>query len=114
MVVNPRVDAGNVAWNTSSPRAVKEAALQFPELMQDLVIPFHYDQQEGYMLVPATEVQNNFGKYLRICAIEPVVVTRNGVPQAVLSAGGDGAQASMAWESVVEYGTNPRKDNLMG
>ena len=66
------------------------------------------------MLVPATEVQNNFGKYLRICAIEPVVVTRNGVPQAVLSAGGDGAQASMAWESVVEYGTNPRKDNLMG
>ncbi|PKL12390.1 MAG: prevent-host-death protein [Spirochaetae bacterium HGW-Spirochaetae-8] len=66
------------------------------------------------MLVSATEVQNNFGKYLRICAIEPVVITRNGVPQAVLSAGSDSAQASLAWESVVEYRTSPRKDNLIG
>ena len=65
------------------------------------------------MLVPATEVQNNFGKYLRICAIEPVVITRNGIPQAVLSAGGDGAGVSMVWESVVEYGTSPRKDQLL-
>ncbi len=32
------------------------------------------------MLITATEVQNNFGKYLRLCSIEKVAITRNGVP----------------------------------
>jgi len=63
------------------------------------------------MLVTATEVQNNFGKYLRLCAIEPVVITRNGVPQAVLSTNVD---ASSVLEHAIGYGTSPRRDDALG
>ena len=31
------------------------------------------------MIVSSTEVQNNFGKYLRLAAKEDIIVTRNGV-----------------------------------
>ena len=63
------------------------------------------------MLVTATEVQNNFGKYLRLCSIEPVVITRNGVPQAVLSTNVDSA---LVLEHAIGYGTSPRKDDALG
>lgn len=63
------------------------------------------------MLVTATEVQNNFGKYLRLCSIEPVVITRNGVPQAVLSTNVDSASVL---EHAIGYGTSPRKDDALG
>ncbi|NBK22105.1 MAG: type II toxin-antitoxin system Phd/YefM family antitoxin [Spirochaetia bacterium] len=66
------------------------------------------------MLVTATDVQNNFGKYLRLCSIEPVVITRNGVFQAVLSAGDNELDASLVREHLVDYGTNPRKENELG
>ncbi|HAF86674.1 MAG TPA: prevent-host-death protein [Sphaerochaeta sp.] len=66
------------------------------------------------MLVTATEVQNNFGKYLRICSIEPVVITRNGIPQAVLSAGGSEPGSSLVLEHVVDYGPSPRRNSLLG
>ncbi|RKX80786.1 MAG: type II toxin-antitoxin system prevent-host-death family antitoxin, partial [Spirochaetes bacterium] len=36
------------------------------------------------MYVSATEVQNNFGKYLKLCKIENVIITRNGKKQALL------------------------------
>ena len=36
------------------------------------------------MYVSATEVQNNFGKYLKLCKIENVIITRNGKKQAIL------------------------------
>ncbi|MBI9093360.1 MAG: type II toxin-antitoxin system Phd/YefM family antitoxin [Sphaerochaeta sp.] len=66
------------------------------------------------MLVTATDVQNNFGKYLRICSIEPIVITRNGIPQAILSAGGSKPGSSLVQEHVVDYATSPRKDSLLG
>ncbi len=66
------------------------------------------------MLVTATEVQNNFGKYLRLCSIEPVVITRNGVPQAVLSTGSSNPDSASILEHAIGYGTNPRKDDALG
>ncbi|MDY0289790.1 MAG: type II toxin-antitoxin system Phd/YefM family antitoxin [Sphaerochaeta sp.] len=63
------------------------------------------------MLVTATEVQNNFGKYLRLCSIEPVVITRNGVPQAVLSTNVDSASVL---EHAIGYGTSPRNADALG
>jgi len=66
------------------------------------------------MLVTATEVQNNFGKYLRLCSIEPVVITRNGVPQAVLITGSSNVDSALVLEHAVGYGTSPRKDDALG
>jgi prevent-host-death family protein len=66
------------------------------------------------MQVTATELQNNFGKYLRLSALEPVVITRNGIPQAVLSAAGLASEVPVVRETMPEYGTNPRKRRLTG
>lgn len=66
------------------------------------------------MLVTATDVQNNFGKYLRLCSIEPVVITRNGVIQALLSAGFNELDASLVRENLVDYVTRPRKESMIG
>ncbi len=38
------------------------------------------------MIVNSTEVQNNFGKYLMLSADEDIIITRNGLPVAKLSA----------------------------
>jgi prevent-host-death family protein len=38
------------------------------------------------MKVPSTELQNNFGKYLMLAAQEDVIITRNGLEIATLSA----------------------------
>lgn len=36
------------------------------------------------MLVPSTELQNNFGKYLELCRKQQVIITRNGKRRALL------------------------------
>lgn len=36
------------------------------------------------MKIPSTEIKNAFGKYLRLCATEPVYITKNGVVIAKL------------------------------
>ena len=36
------------------------------------------------MIVPSTEMQNNFGKYLDLCRKEQIIVTRNGRKRALL------------------------------
>ncbi len=36
------------------------------------------------MIVPSTEMQNNFGKYLDLCRNEQIIITRNGRKRALL------------------------------
>ena len=36
------------------------------------------------MIVPSTEMQNNFGKYLDLCRREQIIITRNGRKRALL------------------------------
>ncbi|MCA1755184.1 MAG: type II toxin-antitoxin system Phd/YefM family antitoxin [Spirochaeta sp.] len=36
------------------------------------------------MLVPSTELQNNFGKYLELCRKQQVIITKNGKKRALL------------------------------
>jgi Uma2 family endonuclease len=36
------------------------------------------------MLVPSTELQNNFGKYLDLCRREQIIITKNGTKRALL------------------------------
>lgn len=61
------------------------------------------------MVVTATDVQNNFGKYLRMCSVEPVLITRNGVLQAVLSGSNHGLDTLLVGEEVIQYGTRCKK-----
>jgi Uma2 family endonuclease len=36
------------------------------------------------MIIPSTEIQNNFGKYLDLCRHEQIIITRNGRKRALL------------------------------
>ena len=38
------------------------------------------------MIIPATDIQNNFGKYLKLAEYEDIIITRNGKKAARLSA----------------------------
>ncbi len=60
------------------------------------------------MYVSATEVQNNFGKYLKLCKIENVIITRNGKKQALLLYFPRNSDGFEAGEPFVDYGTSPR------
>ncbi|MBS4021245.1 MAG: type II toxin-antitoxin system Phd/YefM family antitoxin [Dethiobacter sp.] len=44
------------------------------------------------MKVSSTELQNNFGKYLMLATKEEIIITRNGMEIAVLSAIKDAVQ----------------------
>lgn len=69
------------------------------------------------MIVNSTELQNNFGKYLRLAATEDVMVTRNGTTIAKLSAIKEDSavyreqagHSSAANESVETYGCGLHK-----
>lgn len=61
------------------------------------------------MNVSATEVQNNFGKYLKLCKIENIIITRNGKKQALLLYFPRNSEGFEAGEPFVDYGTSPRK-----
>ncbi len=65
------------------------------------------------MYVSATEVQNNFGKYLKLCKVENIIITRNGKKQAVLLHYPRNSDGYEAGEPIVEYGTNPRKEGYV-
>ena len=60
------------------------------------------------MYVSATEVQNNFGKYLKLCKIENVIITRNGKKQAMLLYYPRNSEGFEAGEPFADYGTSPR------
>lgn len=62
------------------------------------------------MYVSATEVQNNFGKYLKLCKIENVIITRNGKKQAMLLYFPRNSEGFEAGEPFPDYGTSPRKE----
>ncbi|MDA3940887.1 MAG: Uma2 family endonuclease [Spirochaetia bacterium] len=59
------------------------------------------------MYVSATEVQNNFGKYLKLCKIENVIITRNGKKQAMLLYFPRNSKGFEAGEPFADYGTSP-------
>lgn len=61
------------------------------------------------MYVTATEVKNNFGKYLDYCKRENVVITKNGKKKAVLLHYPRDCNGFEAGEPIHEYGTSPRK-----
>jgi len=65
------------------------------------------------MYVSATEVQNNFGKYLKLCKIENVIITRNGKKQALLLYFPRNSKGFEAGEPFVDYGTGPRKEEYV-
>jgi Uma2 family endonuclease len=65
------------------------------------------------MYVSATEVQNNFGKYLKLCKVENIIITRNGKKRAVLLYYPENHDGYEAGEPIVEYGTNPRKNGYV-
>ena len=57
------------------------------------------------VIVNSTEVQNNFGKYLRLSADEDIIITRNGLPVARLSATRDEKYRPNAAGMTVKEGT---------
>ncbi|GBF32317.1 putative protein [Desulfocucumis palustris] len=66
------------------------------------------------MKVSSTEVQNNFGKYLVLAAKEDIIITRNGMEIAILSAIRDavsdgGPVPGAVMEKAEEYGYGIRK-----
>ncbi|MEA1910408.1 MAG: Uma2 family endonuclease [Spirochaetota bacterium] len=65
------------------------------------------------MYVSATEVQNNFGKYLKLCKIENVIITRNGKKQAMLLYFPRNSEGFEAGEPFVDYGTSPRLEEYV-
>ena len=65
------------------------------------------------MYVSATEVQNNFGKYLKLCKIENVIITRNGKKQAMLLHFPRNSEGFEAGEPFSDYGTSPRKEEYV-
>jgi len=65
------------------------------------------------MYVSATEVQNNFGKYLKLCKIENIIITRNGKKQALLLYFPGNSKGFEAGEPFVDYGTSPRKEEFV-
>lgn len=58
------------------------------------------------MIVSSTEVQNNFGKYLRIAAKEDVIITRNGIEVARLLSM-EGKPQPVFQESIVRETAEP-------
>ena len=65
------------------------------------------------MYVSATEVQNNFGKYLKLCKIENVIITRNGKKQALLLYFPRNSEGFEIGEPFPDYGTSPRKEEYV-
>lgn len=65
------------------------------------------------MYVSATEVQNNFGKYLKLCKIENIIITRNGKRQAMLLYFPRNSEGYEAGEPYPDYGTSPKKEGYV-
>lgn len=65
------------------------------------------------MYVSATEVQNNFGKYLKLCKIENIIITRNGKKQAMLLYFPRNSEGFEVGEPFADYGTSPRKEEYV-
>jgi Uma2 family endonuclease len=66
------------------------------------------------MLVPSTEVQNNFGKYLDLCRQEQVIVTKNGRKRAILMHWPHDTPEDEVREPEAAYGPGPDTANDAG
>ena len=62
------------------------------------------------MFVSATEIQNNFGKYLKLCRVDTIVITKNGKKRAVLQQYPGNWEDGDVGEPSHIYGTNPEKE----
>ncbi len=61
------------------------------------------------MYVSSTTMQNNFGKYLKLCDKENVIITKNGKKRALLLSYPRNHDGYEAGEPVYDYGTSSRK-----
>ena len=60
------------------------------------------------MLVSTTELQNNFGKYLKLCESRSIVITKNGKKRALLLAIPPSANGYETAEPDYGYGSAAR------
>ncbi|AFG36502.1 type II toxin-antitoxin system Phd/YefM family antitoxin [Spirochaeta africana] len=65
------------------------------------------------MYVTTTELQNNFGKYLKLCERHTIIVTKNGKKRAVLLPFPRGEHGYEAAEPEHIYGTAARKPDFV-
>ncbi len=63
------------------------------------------------MYATATEVKNNFGRYLDLCKRESVIITKNGKKQALLLHYPRDYKGFEAGEPIHQYGTSPAKSS---
>ncbi len=66
------------------------------------------------MLVPSTEVQNNFGKYLDLCRREQVIITKNGRKRAILMYWPHDTPEEEVREPETAYGPGHNAERLPG
>ena len=59
------------------------------------------------MIVPSTEMQNNFGKYLDLCRKEQIIITRNGRKRALLMHWPHDTRDEEAREPEAAYAADP-------
>ena len=65
------------------------------------------------MYISATEVQNNFGKYLKLCKVENIIITKNGKKRALLLYYPRNSEGYEAGEPFADYGTSPKKEGYV-
>lgn len=58
------------------------------------------------MKITSTEVKNSFGKYLRLCSVEPVYITKNGEVIAKLVNYTEGYENDYVKDAIVAYDTD--------
>jgi Uma2 family endonuclease len=63
------------------------------------------------MIVPSTEMQNNFGKYLDLCRQEQIIITRNGRKRALLMHWPHDTREDEVREPEAAYTTGPDGDH---
>lgn len=61
------------------------------------------------MIVKATDIKNNFGKYIKLLDKEDIIVTKNGTPVAKISKHEDWNDAGKVCEQIAAYGYNGKK-----
>ncbi|MEW5783831.1 MAG: type II toxin-antitoxin system prevent-host-death family antitoxin [Bacillota bacterium] len=61
------------------------------------------------MIIKATDMKNNFGKYLKLLDREDIIVTKNGTPVARLTKLDSWHDAGKVWEQSASYGYHGKK-----